>query len=78
MFILEVERHDRPPMADIVAWASLGFAVITGLTGWLLFVYLRRSRAVRWALLLSLLLGGLAINLGGQFVAERVLTTLSS
>jgi hypothetical protein len=75
MFILEVERHDRPPTGDIVAWASLGFAVVTGLTAWVLFVYLRRSRAVRWALLLGLLLGGLAVDLGGQFVAERVLTT---
>jgi hypothetical protein len=74
MFILEIERRDRPPVGDIVSWASLGFAVATGLVAWLLFVYLRRSRAVRWTLLLGVLLIGLAVDLGGQFVAERVLT----
>jgi hypothetical protein len=74
MFILAVERGDRSPAGDVVAWASLGLALLTGLAAWLSFVYVRRSRAARWTYLLGLLLGGLAIDLGGQYVAERVLT----
>jgi hypothetical protein len=74
MFILAVERGDRSPAGDVVAWASLGLALLTGLAAWLSFVYVRRSRAARWIVLLGLLLGGLAIDLAGQYVAERVLT----
>jgi hypothetical protein len=39
------------------------FAMLTGLTGWLSFVYLEKSRRVRWAVFLVLLAVGLAIAL---------------
>jgi hypothetical protein len=73
LFIQAVERHDRPPLGDVVALSALGVGIALGLTGWLLFVYLRRSRRARWGVLLGLLVAGLAIDLGGQLLAEWVI-----
>jgi hypothetical protein len=75
LFIQAVEIRDRPPLGDVVALSAVGFAVATGLAAWLLFVYLRRSRKARWGALIGLLVLGLAVDLGGQWVAERILTS---
>jgi hypothetical protein len=75
LLILEV----RPPGSNrtfegrLASWGALGAGILLTFLGWLLFVYLRRSRTARWTALLSLAVLGFAVNLGGQFATERYL-----
>lgn len=65
----------EPSFTDrLVSWGTLGAAIVLTFVGWLLFVYLRRSGGARWGLLLGLLVLAAALNLGGQWVATRVVT----
>lgn len=58
-FVLSAAGRDLAE-PTIATEAGRSFAVLTGLTGWLSFVYLEKSPRVRWAVFLVLLLVGLA------------------
>lgn len=49
----------QPESARTIAINTL--AVLIGLVAWLMFVYLKRSRRVRWTVFLATLLGGFAV-----------------
>lgn len=58
--LLAAGRDLEQPESDrIIATNTL--AVLIGLVAWLMFVYLKRSRRVRWTVFLATLLGGFAI-----------------
>jgi hypothetical protein len=56
-FVLALAGKDLEGLATRTG-AGLSLAVLTGVAAWLLFVYLRKSPAVRWTVFLALLLAG--------------------
>jgi hypothetical protein len=57
----------------LVSFAALGAGIALTFLGWLLFVYLRRSRVARWGWFLVLLSVGVGIHVLGQLFAEGAL-----
>ena len=74
--LLELRPAGAEPSFEsrLASWGTLGAGIIFTFVGWLLFVYLRRSRGARWGALLGLLVVGVAVNLGGQWLAARAIS----
>ena len=54
------------------AGAAITLAAFIGLLAWLMFVYLKRTRRVRWTVFLAMLLGGFTLALVVSLIAQPV------